>query len=105
MASQPATLIVMTLADFKASLSAAAPPPGLAPLLLALWHDARGDWPRAHEIAQDVGDESGAWVHAYLHRKEGDLGNAAYWYRQARKPQARVPLDDEWAEIVEKLLA
>ena len=52
-------------------------------VLLALWWDARGDWKRAHEIAQDVSDADGAWVHAYLHRKEGDLGNAAYWYRRA----------------------
>src|SRR5947207_3353376 len=51
--------------------------------LLALWWDARGDWEKAHQVAQDVAGRDGAWVHAYLHRKEGDLGNAGYWYRQA----------------------
>ncbi len=58
----------------------------LQPLLLALWHDAQGDWARAHEVAQDVESSNGAWVHAYLHRKEGDAFNAAYWYRRAGKP-------------------
>ncbi|HYN07813.1 MAG TPA: hypothetical protein VES67_10515 [Vicinamibacterales bacterium] len=95
----------MTLDEFRTTLSAAAPPPGLAPLLRALWHDARGDWEAAHRIAQDIDDASGAWVHAYLHRKEGDLGNAAYWYWRARKPESGASLDDEWAEIVEQLLA
>ena len=102
---QAATLIVMTLDEFRSTLSDPTPPPDFAPLLRALWHDARGHWDKAHQIAQDVDDESGAWVHAYLHRKEGDLANAAYWYRRARKPQARVPLEDEWAEIVAYLLA
>jgi dienelactone hydrolase len=95
----------MTFDEFKASLALPAPPPDLAGPLLALWHDARGNWDAAHEIAQDVADESGAWVHAYLHRKEGDPGNAAYWYRRARKPEARVSLDEEWALIVSALLA
>jgi dienelactone hydrolase len=95
----------MTFDDFKASLSLRAPPPGVAGPLLALWHDARGNWDTAHEIAQDVATESGAWVHAYLHRKEGDPGNAAYWYRRARRPEARMSLDEEWALIVAALLA
>jgi hypothetical protein len=95
----------MTLLEFRQSVASTAPPPGLGPLLLALWHDARGDWATAHQIAQDVDDESGAWVHAYLHRKEGDHGNAAYWYRRARRPEARAALDDEWAEIAAELLA
>jgi hypothetical protein len=95
----------MTLDEFRASLSADAPPPGLSAPLHALWHDAHGDWDTAHTIAQDVGDDTGAWVHAYLHRKEGDLGNAGYWYRRARRPESRAPLDREWAEIVTTLLA
>ena len=95
----------MTLDEFRATLSQAAPPGGLSPALHALWHDARGDWEMAHTIAQDVEDEAGAWVHAYLHRKEGDLGNAGYWYRRARKAESRGPLDREWAEIVTALLA
>ena len=73
----------MTLDEFKATLSSDASP-AVAPALVALWHDARGDWDKAHELANDVDDQTGAWVHAYLHRKEGDLGNAAYWYRPRR---------------------
>ncbi len=72
--------------------------------LLALWWDAKGDWDRAHEIAQDVGGADGAWVHAYLHRKEGDLGNAVYWYRQAGRGAASGDLRVEWEEIVGEML-
>ena len=93
----------MTLEEFKATLSRDGAP-GVAPLLDALWHDARGAWNRAHEIAQDVGDTSGAWVHAYLHRKEGDPGNAAYWYRQAGQPVATDSLEAEWNRIATALL-
>ena len=85
----------MTLDEFQATCRRRSPP-AVAPLLIALWHDARGDWDAAHRVAQDVDDESGAWVHAYLHRKEGDLGNAAYWYRRAGKPVATDSLDAEW---------
>jgi hypothetical protein len=72
--------------------------------LLALWWDAKGDWAKAHEIAQDVEGADGAWVHAYLHRKEGDAGNAAYWYRQAGKSIAHGDLRSEWESIVRKML-
>jgi hypothetical protein len=95
----------MTLDEFKATLAHPGPPPGVTGALLALWHDGHGDWDAAHETAQDVEDEAGAWVHAYLHRKEGDPSNAAYWYRRARKPEARMSLDEEWALIVAALLA
>ena len=94
----------MTLPEFRASLSAGAPPPGLAPLLRALWHDANGDWGAAHHVAQDIESSDGAWVHAYLHRKEGDAGNAAYWYRRAGNPVAHDTLEEEWARIAEALL-
>ena len=93
----------VTLDEFKATVTSATPP-AASPLLRALWHDARGDWAAAHHLAQDVDDESGAWVHAYLHRKEGDLGNAAYWYRRAGQPVATDALDNEWARIVTALL-
>ena len=73
----------MTCEEFKKSLSDTSPP-AVPALLLALWHDARGDWDRAHALAQEVDDAPGAWVHAYLHRKEGDLGNAGYWYSQGK---------------------
>ncbi len=70
----------MDLAAFRASLSAAEPPPDLSPALRALWLDARGNWDGAHDAAQADEGGAGDWVHAYLHRKEGDAGNAAYWY-------------------------
>ena len=95
---------LVTLEEFKKSLKAAGPPPALSPALTALWHDARGDWERAHQVAQDIDDASGAWVHAYLHRKEGDLSNARYWYRSAGKPEATGALDAEWSRIVSALL-
>ena len=94
----------MTYEAFSASLAEPGPPAALAATLVALWHDARGDWDEAHRVAQDVDDPSGAWVHAYLHRKEGDLGNASYWYRRAGRPVASGPLDAEWRDIVRTLL-
>ena len=78
---------------------------GLPPLLEALWWDAQGNWERGHEIAQAVEHAEGAWVHAYLHRKEGDLSNADYWYRRAGRTRPDGLLGDEWASIVEILLA
>jgi len=72
--------------------------------LRALWHDGHGDWERAHAIAQEDESRDGAWVHAYLHRKEGDLGNAEYWYRRAGRPVFRGELSDEWRAMVEELL-
>ena len=93
----------MTLDEFKATVSAPSPPQ-LSVALQALWHDARGDWDKAHEIANSVDDTSGAWVHAYLHRKEGDLGNAGYWYRRAGQPVASDSLESEWARIVVALM-
>jgi hypothetical protein len=93
----------MTLADFQSTIAGGVEP-AVAPLLLALWHDARGDWDRAHTIAQDIEDEHGSLVHAYLHRKEGDLANAGYWYRRARRPVATDSLQSEWTRIVTELL-
>lgn len=93
----------MTLDDFKATLRDDTPP-RVSAALVALWQDAKGDWEAAHTTAQDIDDQTGAWVHAYLHRKEGDEGNAAYWYRRASKPVARDPLSAEWDRIVSELL-
>jgi hypothetical protein len=95
----------MQLADLTRSLAEPAPPPGLSMALLALWWEAKGDWNAAHECAQAQDDEIGAWVHAYLHRKEGDLSNAGYWYRRAGRPRSALPLPEEWAEIAAALLA
>ena len=94
----------MTVEQLKATLADATPPPHLRPALLALWHDGRGDWDAAHRVAQDVETDEGSWVHAYLHRKEGDLGNAAYWYRRANRAVASGSLETEWAHIVAALL-
>jgi hypothetical protein len=95
----------MTLDELKAAIPEPAPPAGLRPVLVALWHDARGDWDAAHRVVQDLDDGEAAWVHAYLHRKEGDLGNAAYWYRRAGRPVATGSLDAEWAQLAGALLA
>jgi hypothetical protein len=95
----------MTLAELKATLSSAAPPASLPPALAALWQDAKGDWDAAHRIAQDIATPDGAWIHAYLHRKEGDASNAAYWYRHAGKPVAVTSLESEWDQIATALLA
>lgn len=96
----------MNLADFKATLSQAAPPPGLAAPLLALWLDGKDDWDASHDALQDQPDSNGsAWVHAYLHRKEGDPANASYWYRRANKPESSATLAEEWDAIASALLA
>ena len=95
----------MDVVTFEESVQQPVPPAGLSPVLEALWHERRGDWQRAHRIAQDVAGPEGAWVHAYLHRREGDESNAAYWYDRAAKPIAHGTLDDEWHAIVEALLA
>lgn len=92
------------MADFYASLSDSAPTPGLEPALVALWWAAKGNWEGAHNTVQVESDASSAWVHAYLHRVEGDLGNAGYWYRQAGQPVAKDSLDAEWERIVSALL-
>jgi hypothetical protein len=95
---------VLTLTDFKATLTIEEPPADLAAPLLALWHDAKGNWEGAHRVAQDIESTDGAWIHAYLHRKEGDAPNAAYWYHRAGKPVASGALDTEWEEIARALL-
>ena len=92
-------LFKMTLAEFKNTLSAGRPSEHLPTLLQALWYDAKGDWNMAHNIAQDVHTTNGSWVHAYLHRKEGDPGNAAYWYSRAARPVPKNTLDEEWDDI------
>ena len=94
----------MNLKTFKDSLQAHTPPEELSSALKALWYDAKGDWNKAHELAQSEDDRTGAWVHAYLHRKEGDTSNAAYWYRRAGEPIAKSSLETEWEQIVQRLL-
>jgi hypothetical protein len=97
----------MSFAEFQQSIARDAAPPAKASLALqALWYDGRGDWDRAHTAAQEDTGREGAWVHAYLHRKEGDAGNAGYWYARARRPvmASTEPLEKEWAEIARVLL-
>ena len=94
----------MDFDSFKTSIAEDAPPDGLSTALQALWHLSKGDWETAHKLAQSQDDAEGAWVHAHLHRVEGDESNAGYWYRKAAKPHATVPLEAEWDDIVQALL-
>lgn len=94
----------LSFADFRKSTGSAAPPPGLGAPLRALWHDARGEWAAAHELAQAAGGTDGDWVHAYLHRKEGDEANAGYWYRRAGRAAATDEPAAEWESIARELL-
>jgi hypothetical protein len=94
----------MNLAAFKQSLSANEPPQNASVYLKALWFDRHEDWNKAHTLIQDVNDKNAAWIHAYLHRKEGDIGNADYWYRRAEKKRPPVSLEEEWEEIASALL-
>ncbi len=95
----------MDLQAFRRSVEQdEAAPNALSRALQALWWDARGDWARAHELAQAQEDAEGDLVHAYLHRKEGDLGNAGYWYRRAGRARPSTSLSEEWEAIVTELL-
>lgn len=95
----------MTLEEFEASLDGRSPPAELDGPLAALWLEASGDWHAAHGRVQAETGDAAAWVHAYLHRVEGDRSNAAYWYRRAGRPVCDDPLKKEWASIVEALLS
>ena len=94
----------MTLDEFKASLPQSQPPESVPAALQALWHEANGRWHSAHEIVQQSEERSAEWVHAYLHRREGDLSNAAYWYRRVGRSAPQMSLEEEWECIAELLL-
>lgn len=94
----------MEIDEFRRSLAASAPPPGAHKLVQALWFDAKGDWNRAHEIVQTVKGKASARVHAYLHRKEGDLDNANYWHGRAGTTLPKIPLEQEWETLATALL-
>jgi hypothetical protein len=94
----------MNVAAFKISLTKSKPPAGLAPPLAALWWAAKGDWDKAHGIVMKQDSREAAWVHAYLHRVEGALDNAGYWYRRAHRPAASTALPEEWDAIAAALL-
>lgn len=90
--------------EFKDSLSLDTPPPNLTIALEALWYDGKGNWEKAHELVNDLKDQPSCWVHAYLHRKEGDNWNADYWYRNANKKRPNISLEEEWQLIVSAML-
>jgi len=92
----------MSIEEFKSSLDRKNPPAGLDKLLLALWYDAKGDWKTSHAIIQDIDTKDAALIHAYLHRKEGDIGNAKYWYSIASVKKPDNSLEDEWQKLVEQ---
>jgi hypothetical protein len=94
----------MTLEEFRRSVQQDQPPAHLGLALAGLWWDAKGNWTRAHESAQQDEGPQGSWVHAYLHRKEGDASNAGYWYSRAGKSLARTSLEQEWLDIASSLL-
>jgi hypothetical protein len=95
----------MDMRSFKDSMRSLQPPEGLSLALQALWWDAKGDWDKAHERAQERDDQAGMRVHAYLHRKEGDQSNAEYWYRRCRASPATGSLDEEWDQLARSLLS
>lgn len=94
----------MTYEQFRETLSLKDPPDNISPYLKALWFDATEDWEKAHTIVQDTEDNTASWIHAYLHRKEGDTGNADYWYRRAGRKRPATTLQEEWKDIVMTLL-
>lgn len=97
--------MISTLKSFIESTKNEKPPEDAGKLLQALWWEKKGDWDRAHHIAQDINTPDAAWVHAYLHRREGDKGNANYWYSRAGRPKSEQSLDDEWNDIVNTILS
>ena len=95
----------MDFKEFRDSLTGDSPPRDAPALVAALWWDAKGNWAKAHEIAQEIESPDAAWVHAYLHCKEGDHTNAGYWYRRAGRSRSVAKLDNEWEEIARHLLS
>jgi hypothetical protein len=95
----------MTPAELRKSLNAASAPTGLSVPLQALWHEAKGNWEKAHHLVQDEPTPAAAWVHAHLHRKEGDSSNARYWYARAGNDTSNLDFDQEWDEIARTLLS
>lgn len=94
----------MTFSAFQDSLSQSQPPEGVSPYLASLWWEGKGNWQRAHDIIEHLDTDTAAWVHAYLHRREGDTGNARYWYSRAGRKLPALSLAEEWAAIVNELI-
>jgi len=95
----------MTFEEFKDTLVLEDPPAGLGAPFLSLWKDARGDWEAAHRVVQSDESSEAAWVHAYLHRKDGDLANVSYWYLRAHRSMPSSSSEEEWERIVRALLS
>ena len=94
----------MDISEFQQSLQDDSPPSEVGPELNALWQDAKGNWDVAHKIAQEISNDYGSWVHAYLHRKKGDDANASYWYSRAGRCMPALTVEGEWTDIVKTLL-
>lgn len=94
----------MDLTALNESLSRNTPPADASIYLKALWYDAKNDWKEAHELIQHLPDKNASWIHAYLHRKEGDIWNADYWYSKAGKRRPSVSLKEEWEQLVKAFL-
>ncbi len=95
----------MNLDEFKESIEQLEICPTSLPLSLqGLWYEKKGKWDRAHDLLEDASDSDSAWVHAYLHRREGDFNNARYWYNRSGKPEPKISLDQEWENIASQLL-
>lgn len=95
----------MTLDAFIASLDHDLPPDSISVYAISLWYDGKGEWDKAHQLIQDIDDRNAAWIHAYLHRKEGDIWNADYWYQRAQRKRPDATLEEEWRHISQALLA
>ena len=90
----------MDVISFKKSLKENTPPQNISVYLQALWYERKGNWEKAHQLIQDMSDPNAAWIHAFLHRKEGDVSNADYWYHRAGRKRPTISLEKEWDEIV-----
>ncbi|RFM30605.1 hypothetical protein DXN05_02100 [Deminuibacter soli] len=95
---------MFSLDEFVATLSNTQPPVNVNVYLKALWYDKKGDWEKAHDLIEDIPEKKASWIHAYLHRKQGDQWNADYWYNRAGHPSSTLSLEDEWKTIVKHLL-
>ena len=94
----------MTLDELKATLDHDAPPEGLTDEVRAMWLSSREGWEAGHVIVQEIESPEAAWVHAHLHRIEGDLSNAAYWYRRAETSISQTTLEEEWEQLASEFL-
>ena len=94
----------MTIEQFLQSLHGEKPPSGMNSLLLALWHDGKGDWENSHDVVGDLETKEAARIHAYLHRKEGDIGNADYWYNRAKEKRPEITLEEEYDLLIRRFL-